>query len=90
MIAAAKFENGDIVKDTVTGYEGVVMATTVWLNGCYRYTLQAKKLNKDGIPHDGQTFDENQLRLVKAMHFNGNHDTGGPRPNVSQGKDIRR
>jgi hypothetical protein len=82
----AKFQNGDIVKDTVTGYKGMIVATTLWLNGCYRYVVQSQKLDKDGKPHDPPAFDEHQLELVKSMFAKGKHDTGGPRPAVSQAK----
>lgn len=30
---------GDTAKDTITGLTGVVVATTLWLNGCERITL---------------------------------------------------
>lgn len=78
-----KFQNGDVVKDQVTSYEGMIVATVLWLNGCYRYVLQAEGLKKDGEPLDRVEVDELQLTLVKAGKFKGNHDTGGPRPSVS-------
>ena len=80
----SKFKNGDIVKDSVTGYMGMVVATTLWLNGCYRYVVQAQKLGENGKPVDDCAFDEHQLVLVKAQRHTGRHETGGPRPSVSQ------
>ena len=43
---------GDLCKDTVTGFEGVCVARTEWLNGCWRMTLQSAKLDKDGKPRN--------------------------------------
>lgn len=75
-----KFQLGDIVKDTVTGYQGVVMCRTDWLHGCTRYGLQPTKLDKDGKPQDTIMFDEPQLVLVKAKKVERQTSTGGPRP----------
>ena len=70
---------GDKAKDQVTGFEGICVARTEWLNGCIRVTLQSDKLDKDGKPQDGQTFDEPQLVVTKARKVScGPRDTGGP------------
>ena len=71
---------GDLAKDSISGFEGIVVADCLWLHGCRRLTIQPQKLH-DGKPIDAQTFDELQLGLVKAK----NHKplsilTGGPRP----------
>jgi hypothetical protein len=57
---------GDIATDTITGFKGVVIARTEWLNGCRRYKLQPKELKKDGTPKDSSTFDEQQIALSKS------------------------
>lgn len=81
----AKFHNGQVVRDTVTGYEGMIVATTLWLNGCYRYVVQPQKLHPEtGEPIKDCSFDEHQLVLVTPAVREGKHDTGGPRPHVSQ------
>lgn len=70
---------GDKAKDQVTGFEGICVARTEWLNGCIRVTLQSDKLDKDGRPQEGQTFDEPQLTVTKARKVScGPRDTGGP------------
>ena len=43
-----RIELGDTAKDSITGFSGVVIATTFWLHGCERLTLQPQKLDKDG------------------------------------------
>jgi hypothetical protein len=56
-------ELGDIARDTITGFTGVVIAKTDWLHSCCRITLQPKEL-KDGKPVEAQNFDEPQLELI--------------------------
>lgn len=59
---------GDQVKDRITGFSGVVIARTEWLNSCNRITVQPKEL-KDGKPVEAQVFDEYDLKVVKAAAF---------------------
>lgn len=63
--ATPHFNNGDIVRDIVTQLEGVIVATTVWMNGCIRYLVQPQEL-KDGKPVENTSLDEQQLELVAA------------------------
>jgi hypothetical protein len=84
----AKFKNGDIVRDNVSGYTGMVVATTLWLNGCYRYVVASQTVNEAGVPTD-HPFDELQLTKVADSTIEGKHETGGPRPGVTQGKVAR-
>jgi hypothetical protein len=56
---------GDPVRDKITGYKGIVVARTEWLNGCVRLVVQARKLH-EGKPVEPQTFDEPQLELEEA------------------------
>jgi len=51
------------VKDTVTGFSGVVMAATNYLTGCDRYSVQPTEL-KDGRPQDPYAIEEWRLELV--------------------------
>lgn len=76
---------GDRCKDSVTGFEGICVARTEWLNGCWRITIQSEKLDKDGKPQEGHTFDEPQLVITKARKVEpGPRDTGGPIPTPRQ------
>lgn len=79
---------GDIARDTVTGFEGVVVAITKWLHGCDRVCIQPQKL-KDGKPIEGVTFDALQLELVKPMGHRPQTSTGGPRPDIKQSVHSR-
>jgi len=76
---AKTIELGDIARDTITGFQGVVVARTKWLHGCERITLQPKEM-KDGKPIDNYSFDVPQCELVQSSAHRGTDDTGGPRP----------
>ena len=76
---ATGIQPGDTVKDTVTGFTGVAICRTEWLNGCVRIGIQPQKL-KDGRPVESDTIDETQLELVKAGPRHGPRATGGPTP----------
>jgi hypothetical protein len=57
---------GDRVRDTITGFEGIVVGRSEWLSthGARRITCQGQTL-KDGLPTDPVTFDEAQLFILK-------------------------
>jgi hypothetical protein len=54
---------GKMVKDKISGYEGIVVARTEWLHGCVRLTVQAQELEK-GLPVNNCCFDEPQLEVI--------------------------
>lgn len=58
-----KHELGKEVKDTVTGFKGIVTSRTEYLTGCARYGVQPK-VNKEGVVPDARFFDENQLEVI--------------------------
>lgn len=70
---------GDVARDTITGFEGVVVCRYQWLHGCVRFSLQPREL-KDGKPVDPMTFDEPQLERVETKVAAATSRTGGPRP----------
>lgn len=87
----SKINLGDKVKDTITGFTGIAVAKTLWINGCTRINVQPEGLNKDGKAFEPDTFDEPLLKVLKAKKApEGDHDKGGPRPNVYQVKDIEK
>lgn len=84
---------GDLVRDRVTGMTGIVIARTIWMNGCLRFSVQSQSLDKDSKPLEAVGFDEIQLELLevgKVACKNRNvpipvevkRATGGPRPEV--------
>ncbi len=80
MNTSTTIELGDTAKDTITGYEGVVIAKTLWLNGCIRLAIQPEGLTKEGKIHAIETFDAEQMKLVKAAKPRATAPKGGPKP----------
>lgn len=73
----SRIELGDLVKDTVTGFQGVAIGRTEWLHGCERIIVQPK-VGKDGKLGENGQFDEPQLDVVKAkVSAKGNPKKGG-------------
>jgi hypothetical protein len=71
---------GDEVKDSVTGFTGIAVAVTEWLNGCYRVTVQPRTLDAGKVPAS-----EPQLEVLQASVIPcGSRDTGGPAPTPRQ------
>lgn len=60
----AKVTLGDRVRDRVSGFEGIVVCRTVWLNGCVRVSIAPEKLDKDGKVQEPSHFDEPQLVVL--------------------------
>lgn len=72
------------VRDTITGYRGVVVAKTEWLNHCWRIMVQTREL-KDGKPIDSVAFDVEQLEAVPdaaRVRIDKEIETGGDRPDA--------
>lgn len=72
-------ELGQVVKDTITGLQGVVVAKTTWLHGCVRLTIQPREI-KDGRPVDSYTFDEPQAVVVEDTPEGAVKPRAGHRP----------
>lgn len=85
----AKIEVGDVACDMVTGFFGIVVARTEWLNGCARLTLQPRSLDDKGACAPQETFDELQCQVVERGVFAAIRLTGGPRPAPTRAKDPK-
>lgn len=73
---------GQKVKHTITGFEGVVIAKTEWLNGCWRITVQSQSMH-EGKPIDPQVFDIEELEAIDDKKVTrASSRTGGGRPNT--------
>lgn len=59
----SKIKLGDIAKDTITGFQGVVTARTTWLSNVDRLTINPQTV-KDGKPVESRGFDETQCERV--------------------------
>lgn len=77
---------GDKVKDSVSGFVGIVAAAHNYLNGCTRYTVQPA-VGKAGTLPEAATFDEPQLVLVRSGVVKlGSRAVGGPSKYEDEGR----
>lgn len=65
-----QFSLGDKVRDTITGFAGIVMSRSQWLNNCNTYGVQPAKLRHGGAPQDEHHFDENRLEALTEKVIN--------------------
>ena len=56
-----KFNNGEEVKDLVSGFTGIIDCSSLWLNGCTRYSVQPKMKNGDTAKPESLWMDEESL-----------------------------
>lgn len=87
-----KFDLGQLVRDKITGFNGIVVARTEYLTGCSRYSVQSRKLDEKGKPQDWLAFDEDQLELKtkEPIKIGPQKIPGGPKPSVQLSKGIQK
>jgi len=61
---------GDKVRDSITGFEGIVVARAEYLNGCISLQVQSAKL-KDDSPIHPEWFDEQRLTNTSKATVGG-------------------
>jgi hypothetical protein len=73
-----KIPNGARVKDSVTGFSGIVTGRADYLTGCRQYCVTPKA--KGGAVADGRWYDEQRLLVLdsKAVQINNETIKGGP------------
>lgn len=70
---------GDVVRDKISGFSGIVVCKTEWLYGCIRYGVAPKELY-EGKRIEADYFDEPQLELIEVSSGSGIPlQTGGGR-----------
>ncbi len=77
IMSAFKYDLGEVLKDRITGFEGVAVARTQYMTGCNRYSLQSQEL-KDGKPREWEAFDEDMLVPSGEKKEVPVRQTGGP------------
>lgn len=78
-----KIKLGDVARDSITGFEGVVFCRVEYLFGCVRFSLQPQALH-EGKPIPSETFDEEQLVWVRST-LEPKSDRGDRIPAVATG-----
>jgi hypothetical protein len=71
---------GDLARDRVSGFEGIVTGRSVFLNGCARILITPRGLNDKGEPKEAHWFDDLQCERVQTNAYSLGPDrkTGGP------------
>ena len=64
---------GTVVKDAITGFEGVAISRTEYLYGCVRIAVEPQAL-QEGRPIEAQYFDEQRLDASSAAVVGGPGD----------------
>ena len=59
-----KFALGEVVREIITGFEGVVMSQCNYISGCIQYGVLSRKLTNEGRTHDWIYYDENRLASI--------------------------
>jgi hypothetical protein len=82
---------GDRVKDSITGFKGIVTGRFEYLNGCVRLAVTPEEL-KDGKPVEDMVFDEGRLSglTVEQQVDQGKRlGPGGPRDAPTRSDPVR-
>jgi hypothetical protein len=69
---------GEIVKDVITGFSGVIIGRCDYLTGCKQYQINPQKLDEKGIPQEALWIDESQVEKTrkKPLVLNKKGDEG--------------
>ncbi len=81
----SKVELGKFYCDRVTGFKGMAVSKTEYLEGCERFAIQPK-VDKDGKLPQSEYFDEPRLAEIDGKSYyddslsSDQPDPGGPQP----------
>lgn len=53
-----------VAKDSISGFEGVIIARNAHLFGCAQYGLAPQELSSDGTPRQTEFFDEARIVII--------------------------
>jgi len=68
-------ELGQIVKDKVTGFSGLVTARAYYLTGCTQYLITPTDLDRDGNIREGEWLDDSRVEIVEELKGGPQRDT---------------
>lgn len=77
---------GDVVRDKITGFNGVVIVAADYLNGCHRVCVQPREL-REGKIVEAEYFDVEQVERVEEEGAPRLARTGGPCPAPRRQRD---
>lgn len=83
-----KYPMNAIAKDTISGFQGMIIARNAHLFGCDQYGLAPQELAADGTPRQTEFFDESRIEILdetNAVYGEDNYDEIFPIP---LGKEV--
>jgi len=84
-----RIELGDLVRDTISQYEGICLAKVTYLTGCDQVGIKPQGMKKDGGTHETLYFDEPFVEVVRKSAIKPvvlrAADAGGPGLVITQG-----
>src|SRR5579872_1541391 len=80
---------GDIAKDDLTGFSGLVIGRTHWLSNCDRLTIQPRELDKDGQPQKTNSFDIAHCELVSKGAVDAPKHPWDQKEEIALGDTVR-
>jgi hypothetical protein len=75
-----KIELGMLVRDRVTGFNGIAIQKCEYLTGCVQFAVKPQSLTKEGAPKDALWFDIDSLEYVGPGVGVRVEIPGGPTP----------
>ena len=77
-----KFNNGELVIDKITGFNGIVLARTHYATGCRQYGISSNSLDQNGTLPSWIWLDEGRLKSSgKSISYKDlESNSGGPQP----------
>ena len=76
-----KYKLGSLLKEKISGMEGIAVSHTTYLNGCVRYGIRSRD-TKDGKPSETHFMDVEELELIEedAITVESTPTGGGMNP----------
>lgn len=64
MTVEFEFNNGEEVRDLVSGFTGIIDCSALWLNGCRRYSIQPRMKEGETTKPESIWMDEETLEKI--------------------------
>ena len=84
-----KFSLGEVVKEKITGFEGVIMAQCSYISGCTQYGIMSQKLDEHGLTQNWIYYDENRLTTLDKIIILDEREEEELPDTLMGGEDVR-
>lgn len=83
-----KYPMNVIAEDTISGFQGAIIARAAHLFGCSQYGLAPQELSSDGSPRSTEYFDEARIKVLDDVNAIKGEDEYKDIYTVSLGKEV--